>query len=299
MSPATPARGVFSSSADEEVVLEGGNVGGAVRVGDTVRRPTGPWTPAVHELLDHLAAAGLDAIPRVLGVDDQGREVLTYLPGRVVPIGVEDLSDAQLAAAARWLRRCHAAVADFPREARRWRFVERALEPGEIVCHHDSAMYNMSFDGDRLAGVFDWDTAGPGIPLDDLAMLAWNSPLLRLGEDPAAAAHGVRVIADAYGSAGSAGAAGSAERVPGDATGSAGRAPGDEPRAAGGATTPSAEAILDHVVTRMTSATDRIEAGQRAGDPGMLRLGERGEPARTRARLAVLVERLDVIRARL
>ena len=42
-------------SQDEEIRLAGGNLGGAVRVGDTVRRPVGPWTPAVHALLGHLA----------------------------------------------------------------------------------------------------------------------------------------------------------------------------------------------------------------------------------------------------
>jgi len=243
----------------DEVSLPGGNVGGAVLVGDTVRRPTGPWTPAVHELLRFLADAGLPHVPRVLGIDDRGREILTYLPGEVVPIGMRDLTDAQLAAAARWLREFHRVVADFPRGVRRWRFVERALEPGEIVCHHDSAMYNMAFDGDDLAGVFDWDVAGPGVPIDDLAMLAWNSPLLRLGADPDEAAHGLVVIARAYGDI--------------------------EPTA-----------ILDHVTARMTAATDRIEAGQRAGDPGMLRLGEIGEPASTRARLATLASNLPTIR---
>ena len=35
--------------------LVGGNVGGAVRIGPTVRRLTGPWTPAVHALLEHLS----------------------------------------------------------------------------------------------------------------------------------------------------------------------------------------------------------------------------------------------------
>ena len=248
---------------DDEIALPGGNVGGAVLVGDTVRRPTGPWTPAVHELLDFLAAVGLPHVPRVLGIDEKGREILTYLPGEVVPIGERDLTDGQLASAARWLREFHGVVADFPRESRRWRFVEAALAPGQIVCHHDSAMYNIAFDGDELAGVFDWDVAGPGIPLDDVAILAWNSPLLRLGEDPASAAHGLRVIADAYG--------------------------GLDPRA-----------IFEHVFARMTDACDRIEAGQRNGDPGMLRLGERGEPASTRARLATLAGRqselLDALR---
>jgi hypothetical protein len=46
------------------------------RVGDTIRRGTGPWTPAVHALLRHLEAVGFDAAPRVLGFDEQGREVL-------------------------------------------------------------------------------------------------------------------------------------------------------------------------------------------------------------------------------
>lgn len=34
-----------------------GNVGGAWRVGETVRRATGPWTPAVHALLEYLGRA--------------------------------------------------------------------------------------------------------------------------------------------------------------------------------------------------------------------------------------------------
>jgi hypothetical protein len=263
-SPSTPAASTGwtdDPTVDaDEVPLPGGNVGGAVRVGGTVRRPTGPWTPAVHELLQFLADAGLPHVPRVLGIDGQGREVLSFLPGRVVEIGVEELTDAQVRSAMRWLREYHAVVRDFPRGRRRWRFVDRALADGEILCHHDTAMYNMAFDGDELAGVFDWDVAGPGVPLDDVAIFAWNSPLLRLGEDPAAAAHGLRVVADGYG--------------------------GIDP-----------VGLLDHVLVRMTQACDRIEAGQRAGDPGMLRLGEIGEPVSTRSRLAVLRERVPAVRA--
>jgi hypothetical protein len=79
----------------QEVPLPGGNVGGAVRVGDTVRRSTGPWTPAVHALLGYLASR-VPHIPRVLGFDDQGREILSYLPGRVVDIDTELLSPGQI-----------------------------------------------------------------------------------------------------------------------------------------------------------------------------------------------------------
>ena len=49
----------------EEEHLSGGNTTIVVRVGDTVRRPVGPWTLAVHDLLDHLTAAGFSGSPRV------------------------------------------------------------------------------------------------------------------------------------------------------------------------------------------------------------------------------------------
>ena len=249
-------------SPDDEIPLPGGNVGGAVRVGDTVRRPTGPWTPAVHELLGFLADAGLSRIPRVLGIDDRGREILSFLPGRVLDIGRETLSDAQVRAAMQWLREFHAVVAGFPRDSRRWRFVERALAPGEIVCHHDSAMYNMAFDGDELAGVFDWDVAGPGIPLDDVAIFAWNTAVLFPDAPAQEVAHVLRTIADGYGAL-------------------------------------DPHQVLDHVVIRMTRAADSIAAAQAAGDPGMLRLGTVGEPAATRARIAVLAARLPELHAAL
>lgn len=248
--------------AEVEIPLPGGNVGGAVRLGDTVRRPTGPWTPAVHELLDFLAGAGLPCIPRVLGVDDRGREILTYLPGHVVDTYREPLRDAQIRSAMGWLRRYHTVVAGFPRSSRRWRFVERALAPGEIICHHDSALYNMAFDGDELAGVFDWDVVGPGVPLDDVAIFAWNTSMLFPDVDAAEVAHLLHTVADGYG------------RL-------------------------DPHAVLDHVVVRMTGAADRIAAAQAAGDPGMLRLGTIGEPAATRARLVTLGARLPELHAAL
>lgn len=68
---------------ESEERLEGGNMGGAVRVGDTVGRPTGEWTPAVHAWLGHLRANGITQVPRVDGIDELGREVLEYIEGDV------------------------------------------------------------------------------------------------------------------------------------------------------------------------------------------------------------------------
>src|SRR3989442_2648645 len=71
-----------SAIVQTEVPL-GGNFSQAVRVGDTVRRRAGPWTPAVQLLLVHLEAVGFTAAPRSLGFDERGRTVLAYLPGDI------------------------------------------------------------------------------------------------------------------------------------------------------------------------------------------------------------------------
>jgi 8-oxo-dGTP diphosphatase len=214
--------------------LPGGNVGGAVRVGGTVRRPTGAWTPAVHALLEHLRERGLEAVPRVLGYDERGREVLTYLPGQVVYVPERPMDDAQLADLMRWTRAFHEASASFrPEGVVAWRFEERALAGHEIVCHHDLGWYNLAFTGQRLTGVFDWDVAGPGVPLDDLAFAAWNNvPLVPMAENPA---HRLRVMAQAYGDV-------------------------------------DARDILRHVRPRIEGSRRRISQGAAGGDAGMRRL---------------------------
>jgi hypothetical protein len=66
-----------SDSPTEAEHLLAGNVSTVVRIGDTARRTTGPWTPAVHALLRYLEVMGFEGAPRVLGIDEQGREMLT------------------------------------------------------------------------------------------------------------------------------------------------------------------------------------------------------------------------------
>ncbi|MGI5224335.1 hypothetical protein [Actinoallomurus sp. CA-142502] len=72
--------------ADEDVLQDAPHRR-VVRLGDTVRRPTHPWTPAVHALLGHLEQVGFPYSPRLLGTDEEGREVLTYLDGESGPEG--------------------------------------------------------------------------------------------------------------------------------------------------------------------------------------------------------------------
>jgi Phosphotransferase enzyme family len=190
----------------EEIPLAGGNVSaGVVRVGDTVRRPAGPWTPAVHALLAHLREAGFHAAPRVLGLDDRGREVLEFVPGATIwPDRFADVGPrARLARVGRTIREFHDAVAGFiPPPDAAWQV---AIPPeddggGEIIAHHDLAPWNLVASGETWTFI-DWDGAGPGSRLWDLAYAV--KAFVPLSADPAwqrpDAAVRVRVLADAYG----------------------------------------------------------------------------------------------------
>jgi hypothetical protein len=117
------------------------------RVGDTVRRPVGRQTAAVHALLRHLESVGFDGAPRVHGIDDEGREVLSFVEGqegRQVRHGEQTLAQV-----GRLVRRFHEAVAGFrPPPDAVWRPTgsaeghagsDEGLAGPTIVCHGDLA----------------------------------------------------------------------------------------------------------------------------------------------------------------
>jgi hypothetical protein len=167
------------SGVATEMPLAGGNVGEVVRVGATVRRSTGPWSPAVHELLVHLESVQFPYSPRFLGIDDRGRETLSFIEGETVgdarPWPAWAWSDRVLSQVGKMLRAYHEAVATFrPSEPRAWRFTEGRVGADEVICHNDVAPYNIVVDKGEVVGLIDWDLAGPSAPEDDLAFAAWT-----------------------------------------------------------------------------------------------------------------------------
>jgi hypothetical protein len=161
-----------------EVTLPGGNTTGAVLIDGVVHKRAASWTATVHALLRHLEDAGFDSAPRALGVDDQGREMLTYLPGETIgdrdPWPAWASTDSMLAQVGRWLRRVHDLTADFTAPADECWFIGGAMAPGLIIGHQDAAPYNAVVDGDRLVGFCDWDIAGPSPREWDLAFSAMS-----------------------------------------------------------------------------------------------------------------------------
>jgi aminoglycoside phosphotransferase (APT) family kinase protein len=182
--------------------LPGGNSGGAWRVGDTVRRATGPWTASVHSLLEHLERVGFDRAPRALGTDELGREVLSFLPGETAaeqPWPEWTRSEEALLDAVDWLREYHAAVAGYvPPADAHWRFRER-WRPGLIIAHNDAGPHNAAWQGGSISGFFDWDFAGPAEPVWDLAYLAFAWVPLYDSELDAQRPRRLRRLMDRYG----------------------------------------------------------------------------------------------------
>lgn len=197
---------------DVEVLPAGDVTEGVVRVGGTVRRPHQPQSLAVAEYLDWLSDAGFDGAPRYLGRDAQGRDVLTFLPGRCAGAVPETWVQAEelLASVARLVRRLQDASAGFaPREHLFPRFPGRQEAPHtgapQLVCHLDVTPQNVVVRNGLAAGLVDFDLAGPTTALMDSYNAAMHWVPLR---DPADAWPGwestdpfrrLRIFADAYG----------------------------------------------------------------------------------------------------
>ncbi|MBW3587877.1 MAG: phosphotransferase [Actinobacteria bacterium] len=194
-----------------EEQLTGGNIAPVFRVGDTVRRQTRPWSEAVHALLLHLEKVGYEASPRFLGIDEKGREILTFIEGDV-PSYERDVpefvwTEENIKEVARLMRNFHDAVRSFePPENARWRFPKPSL-PGFIVCHNDIAPYNTVYGNEKPEAFIDWDFAGPETPEYDVVYALWRFVPTCADEravelavpDPARRLERIPLFLDAYG----------------------------------------------------------------------------------------------------
>jgi hypothetical protein len=170
----------------EDGPLSGGtaNRGLVIRIGDTVLRPTAPCWPATHALLAHLSAVGFHGAPRVLAVNAT-TEVLTYIHGQaaVPPPPADTLTDAALISIARLLRSYHQAVQSFDPVGYRWpRPIPASFRTG-LVSHNDVHPANLVFRNGRAVALIDFDLAGPGSAVWDLAAAARNWAPLRDDQD--------------------------------------------------------------------------------------------------------------------
>jgi len=211
---------------------------------------------------------GFDAAPEPLGMDDQGRAVLKFIPGEVHQGWPEPMpswvyaDDVTLVGAGQLLRRYHNLLATFtPPPDARWRIVAPGAH--EVICHNDWAPYNALFEGHRPVAMLDWDSAGPGSRVWDVAWSAYtwvplypksNVPLVPL---PVRASRLARFCA-AY-----------RDVEPSD--------------------------VLETLVPQLRFLADFVQAEADAGDPGFAKLAAWDAPARTRAHAALLRDQTHLL----
>ena len=158
----------------DEQPLSGGNMGGAVRVGATVRKPRQPQSATIQRLLRHVRAQGVTWVPEPLGTDEQRRDVWSFIAGEVVhdqPAWLWSLE--VLTSVARRLREWHDATASFERRPDDVWWWPGKL-PADVICHVDFAPYNHVFRDRRFVGAIDFDICYPGPRLWDLAYTAYR-----------------------------------------------------------------------------------------------------------------------------
>lgn len=174
-----------------EIPLSGGRLTpGIVRVGNTVRRPIKNNAVFVHDLLLWLEEHNFGFAPRFLGMDEQGREILSYLEGDTLPGSEYVLSDDLLVQAARTIRRLHDLTAE-----------SRLCQGHEVVAHNELGSHNTIFQENRLIGLIDWDDAAPGTRLRDFANAVYNYvDVGHWAKQPASVqARRIRLMCTAYG----------------------------------------------------------------------------------------------------
>ncbi|CAM4264857.1 aminoglycoside phosphotransferase family protein [Paenibacillus typhae] len=174
----------------QDEVLQGGNVNLIVRKENTVLRPTGYWSPSVHRLLKHLEKQSFEGAPRFLGIDESNREILTFISGEVPGNDYPNLepymwSDDTLAGLARLLCCFHDATEGSPLMTQgKWQLSYSDDHDYDVICHNDAALYNVVFQKGTPVALIDFDMAGPGPRMWDIAYSLYTSvPLASFSPD--------------------------------------------------------------------------------------------------------------------
>lgn len=172
----------MANEYESEEVLTGGNVSNVYRIGDTVRRDLKTEGTKIHMLLKHLENKGYKSAPMFFGVDEKGREILSFIEGEAghYPLKEYMWSNNTLKDIAIMLRLYHDAVSDFPLSDE-WKPMDQTPDKMEVICHNDFAIYNIIFNHKKPVGIIDFDMAAPGPRLWDIVYTLYTCvPLSRL-----------------------------------------------------------------------------------------------------------------------
>ncbi len=168
-----------------------GDTASVAKIGDRVHRPRHANSDFVGRLLTSLEHSGFRAAPRYFGLDEQGRDIMSFIPGATT-IHPSERDERSYAAVGRLLRQLHDLTAAMD-----------LASGAECVIHGDPGPYNVVLRNGMPVAFIDWDRARPGNRMTDVAFAVWTWCLGRIGhievEDQA---RRLREFRDAYGISG-------------------------------------------------------------------------------------------------
>lgn len=169
----------------EEILKGGQSTELVVKIGNTVHRSPHENSEFIHKLLLLLESKKYAYSPRFLGMDEQNREILTFIDGEVIN---DDLDDDQLKDVVKMLRAFHDATAG-----------SELTGNMEVISHSDLAPWNTIIKNNKIVGFIDFDGAKPGNRVDDLAYMLWTFLDLGPDKDIDSMSIQIKMLCDEYG----------------------------------------------------------------------------------------------------
>jgi aminoglycoside phosphotransferase (APT) family kinase protein len=171
-----------SKRVSDRRLCDPGLVDHPVRIGNTVRRAPSGNTAFVQRVLCLLEDGGVAWAPRALGIDELGREVISWIPGDTAASG-DEIDLIPLAGIVRQLHDLTAAMVDGV----------------ECVIHDDLQPRNVVVRDRFPVGLIDWEQARPGRRVEDVAKLCWSFIEPTSDSDPVEIGERWRHLAEVYG----------------------------------------------------------------------------------------------------
>jgi hypothetical protein len=132
-----------------------------VKVGDTVRKEPAENCEFVRKVMTELTNNNFNYSPKYLGVDDKGREIMTYVEG-------EQMNHTEISLDL--MKQTFGALRQFHDI-----FSKSELKGAEeTLIHTDFAPWNLIVKDNKLVGVLDFDDVKPGRRISDVAYVCWT-----------------------------------------------------------------------------------------------------------------------------
>jgi len=137
-----------------------------VKVGDTVRKEPSENSELVREVMAVLSNNNFQYSPKYLGIDQKGREIMTYIEGE--QMNHTEITVDLMKQTLKVLKQFHNIFS-----------TSDLSQDQETVLHTDYAPWNLIVKEGKLVGVIDFDKVIPGKRIYDVAYICWN--LLDIG----------------------------------------------------------------------------------------------------------------------